>query len=282
MTVAGPSPTQSPSLTEDEEFLNSVEGEITFFRSIMRARPVGIHRYFHVLAIRKAIHKDTNRLVEVEAIWNKLKSCYNLDALEAAFPVALFQQDSEHENLYTPHKNSLPISIPSPSPSDNLGNHPFFRAEYQLPDDDYIESIVAQRRMRATASAPSTPAASPQASLLPLSSSTSKRSKGTKKNGKSQSKMAGLVGGDSDSSALTQESGDETLPETPRESMVGTEAGTDSGDDEDTEMRGPSPRSVSPKPTRGRQSKGTSKRGRGAAARGGGSTSTRSTKKRKR
>jgi MRG-binding protein len=46
-----------------------------------------------------------------------------------------------------------------------------------------------------------------------------------------------LVGGDSDSSALTQESGDETVPPTPRESVLtGTDAGTDQGEDEDVEM----------------------------------------------
>jgi MRG-binding protein len=53
--------------------------------------------------------------------------------------------------------------------------------------------------------------------------------------------MAGLVGGDSDSSALTLESGDEGLPPTPRESVVtGTDGGTDFVE-EDVEMREPSP-----------------------------------------
>jgi hypothetical protein len=51
------------------------------------------------------------------------------------------------------------------------------------------------------------------------------------------------VGGDSDSSALTQESGDEGgVEETPMESVVtGTDAGTDYADDEDVEMREASP-----------------------------------------
>jgi MRG-binding protein len=64
-------------------FLDSVEGEISFFRSIMRARPVGIHRHFHVLAIRNAIYKDTGHLVSIDDIWEKLKTCYDLDALDA-------------------------------------------------------------------------------------------------------------------------------------------------------------------------------------------------------
>jgi len=68
--------------TSPSEFLDSPEGEISFFRSIMRARPVGIHRHFHVLVIRNAIQKDTGHLISTNDIWSKLKSCYNLDALE--------------------------------------------------------------------------------------------------------------------------------------------------------------------------------------------------------
>lgn len=54
--------------------------------------------------------------------------------------------------------------------------------------------------------------------------------------------MAGLVGGDSDSSALTQESGDEDGVNSLRASSVvtGTDAGTDHVEDEDVEMREPS------------------------------------------
>lgn len=51
------------------------------------------------------------------------------------------------------------------------------------------------------------------------------------------------MGGDSDSSALTQESGDEGgMAETPMESVVtGTDAGTEYADDDDVEMREASP-----------------------------------------
>ncbi|TEB39788.1 hypothetical protein FA13DRAFT_1618876 [Coprinellus micaceus] len=271
----------------DIQFLNTVEGEISFFRSLMRARPVGVHRFFHVLAIRNAIFKDTNRVVNVDAIWEKLGRTWNLEALEVA--------DAEHENLYTPAKNAPPIPIPSPSPTENLANHPFFRSEFHLPYDEEIETIISQRRMRSTASAPSTPGSpppspSPHSSSSLSSSSSPAKGKKRERPGKSQSKLAGLVGGDSDSSALTQESGDEggLEPETPRESVVtgtATDGGTEYGEDEDTEMREPSrmSRSVSPKPTRGRGSKG-SKRGARGGARGGGTTTTatRSTKKRKR
>ncbi|KAJ3498942.1 hypothetical protein NLJ89_g10155 [Agrocybe chaxingu] len=68
---------------DEHAFLDSVEGEISFFRSIMRARPVGMHRYFHILTIRNAILKDTGHTVHVETLWEKLRKCYDLDALDA-------------------------------------------------------------------------------------------------------------------------------------------------------------------------------------------------------
>lgn len=63
-------------------FLDTVEGEIAFFRSIMRARPIGLHRHFHVLSIRTVIHQDTGQYVSIDDLWEKLRSCYNIEALE--------------------------------------------------------------------------------------------------------------------------------------------------------------------------------------------------------
>ena len=122
-----------------------------------------------------------------------------------------------------------PQAIRSPSPSENLSRHPFFRDEFALPTDDAFESLVAARRVCATASIPSsTPAPSPR------QASKTRKSKAPKRN-KNKADMAGLVGGDSDSSALTQESGDEAAF-TPRESVVtGTDAGTDYEDDAETQ-----------------------------------------------
>lgn len=77
---------QSSDDAEDNpvsRFLDSVEGEISLFRSVMRARPVGIHRHFHVLTIRNAIYQDTGRLVSIDDIWAKLRCCYDLDNLES-------------------------------------------------------------------------------------------------------------------------------------------------------------------------------------------------------
>jgi len=268
---------------DEHAFLDSVEGEISFFRSIMRARPVGVHRHFHMIAIRNFISKDTGRLVHIDTIWEKLRKCYDLDALDAV--------DVESEGYLSPKSNSsTPISIGSPSPNENLAAHPFFREEFSLPFDEVFEIIISQRRMRATASAPSSPAASPISTPSALiastsaSGSTNKRPGGGRKRGKytkSKLNLAGLVGGDSDSSALTQESGDEAgVPETPMESVVtGTDAGTDYAEDEDVEMNDPSPaHEASPKPSRGRPPK-TGRRGRGATTR---AATTRGIKKKKR
>ncbi|PPQ70015.1 hypothetical protein CVT26_013303 [Gymnopilus dilepis] len=288
MTVS--MPVDRERAEEEHQFLDSVEGEISFFRSIMRARPVGMHRYFHILAIRNAILKDTGRSVHPETIWEKLRECYDLDALDAI--------DIEAEGYVSSKNNSSPVSIRSPSPSENLNGHPFFREEFSLPYEDF-EPIIAQRRLRSTSAAPSSPAHSPAALPTPgtapaapsprtVASTSSRPGRGRKRgrNQRSKLNLAGLVGGDSDSSALTIESGDEGGgAETPRESVVtGTDAGTEYAEEEDVEMREPSPAAevASPRPTRGRPPKaGPGRpRGRGASTRGG--TSTRGAKKKKR
>lgn len=92
---------------DEHAFLDSVEGEISFFRSIMRARPVGMHRHFHIIAIRNFISKDTGRLVHIDAIWEKLRKCYDLDALDAVVRYRSFSflngilQTNERVGLHT-------------------------------------------------------------------------------------------------------------------------------------------------------------------------------------
>ncbi len=113
--------------------------------------------------------------------------------------------------------------------------------------------------MRATPSLPSSPASSPcplyrSSTAAPQSATGAVRLRASAawgasggKNTRSKLTLAGLVAGDSDSSALTQESGDEgAVAETPRESVVtGTDGGTEYAEDEDTEMREPSTRWLS-------------------------------------
>jgi MRG-binding protein len=132
-------------------------------------------------------------------------------------------------------KKAVPTALPfrSPSPSENLAVHPYFRAEYALPDDPGIDAMISRRRLRASASvASSSPAPSPAHEKPAPSGRGSRR----KKNQSQLKNMAGLVAGDSDSSALTQESGDESPAPTP---TTNPDAGTEyaEGDNE----REPSP-----------------------------------------
>ncbi|KAL0961456.1 hypothetical protein HGRIS_006401 [Hohenbuehelia grisea] len=244
-------------------FLDSVEGEIAFFRSLMRARPVGIHRHFHVLAIRNWIHKDTGRWVDPSNIWEKLKTCYDLEALESIdLDADAFETRSSN--------NSTPVSIPSPTPSEDLTRHPFFRQEFVLPTEEAYDALVAARRMRDTPSVESSRAPSPVAAPKPR--------RGAKR-GKGKLDMAGLVAGDSDSSALTQESGDEgaAASRASRASVAtGTDGGTEDMGEEEVEERSPSP-SVSARPARGRGKKRGAPTGRGRGAK----TSTRGAIKKK-
>lgn len=216
----------------DVPFIDTVEGEISFYRSVMRARPVGIHSQFHVLSIRNAIIKETGHSVSIQEIWDKLKSLYDMEALEGLVRVPAFlsifesgmtpNQSQENDDYDSGGSDSSARSaIPSPSPSQNLSAHPFFRQEYNLPMDDTFESLISARRVRDSESPPSSPPA-------PSSPATRKTRAGRTRRSISKSEAAGLVGGDSDSSALTQESGDENEGANTRESVAtGTEAGSD-------------------------------------------------------
>ena len=107
--------------------------------------------------------------------------------------------------------------------------HPFFRHEYALPQDETFDRLISTRRMRGSASLPSS-------SPAPSPTHTAPTAKPSRK-GKSKLKdMAGLLSGDSDSSALTQESGDESANATPRDSAAaGTDAGTEFAEEEDAD-----------------------------------------------
>ncbi|TFK52623.1 hypothetical protein OE88DRAFT_1428051 [Heliocybe sulcata] len=214
----------------EQHVLDTVDGEISFFRSLMRARPVGIHRHFHVLSMRNSIYKDTGHLVSTDDIWGKLRSLYDLEALEGL----------ETDGYDSPGSSPSVVNPPSPSPSENLSGHPHFRQEYSLPPDPTMENLIATRRMRSSDSLPSSPPApSPPPATRGKRGAARKRAKRGGK-GKKRRNAGGLVGGASDSSALTEDSGDESIVPTPRESVItGTDAGSDvdMAEDEDDEER---------------------------------------------
>ncbi|THV07253.1 hypothetical protein K435DRAFT_772618 [Dendrothele bispora CBS 962.96] len=291
--MSTPQPSQNPAVegssTEEQSssvFLESVEGEISFFRSIMHARPIGMHRHFHVLSMRSHIHKDTGRWVSIEDIWEKLRMCYDLEALDGI--------DIEAEGYETPQTSKgTPISIQSPSPSENLANHPFFREEYSLPFEPSFETIVSERRMRNTPSVPSSPERSPAPSTTGTglgaggTSGRAGRQKVSRRRavatttGRSRANMAGLVGGDSDSSALTQESGDEGIPT----GSTATDGETIDGEEEERDQ---TPDTLTTKTGRARkttkkaQTQNQTQSSRARPPPNAGGSSSRPTKKRKR
>ncbi|CCL99712.1 uncharacterized protein FIBRA_01734 [Fibroporia radiculosa] len=254
--------------TAGNHFLDTVEGEIALFRSVMRARPVGLHRHFHVLTICNAILRDTGHSISIDDVWKKLRSCYNLDVLENIEVEGYDPPGSQPTRLPT----DLPVR--SPSPGENLFSHPWFRHEYSLPSEEHYESLIAVRRMRATASLPSSsPAQSPSAVSRP-----GPAVRETRKGRSKLKNMAGLVGGDSDSSALTQESGDESAMPTPS-LATGTDAGTDYAEEEDPEGRESPGLPLATKLTR-KTTKPT-RRGGGGRGRGGSTAGGRGTKRKK-
>lgn len=93
-----------------------------------------------------------------------------------------------------------------------------------------MDDLIAVRRIRETASPPSSPLHSP---------AEPRRGRGRKRKA-SKADLAGLISGDSDSSALTQESGDEKggAAQTPSDRRgasvaTATDAGTEDIQDED-------------------------------------------------
>lgn len=149
----------------------------------------------------------------------------------------------EPEGYESPRsQTSTPQTARSPSPSDNLLNHPHFRSEYALPADDHAyEVLIAPRRVRATPSPPSSPPAYVPAPPSPVVRKRGRPrgdGKARAKRGVSKAEMAGLVGGDSDSSALTQESADEGGADAKDEEASGTEGGSEMELDEDDGREG--------------------------------------------
>lgn len=56
--------------------------EIALFRAIMKARPVGIHKHFQLLAVQRSMSVELGEEVDVNDIWSKLATLYSLDGLD--------------------------------------------------------------------------------------------------------------------------------------------------------------------------------------------------------
>ncbi|KAJ3716867.1 hypothetical protein C8R42DRAFT_724517 [Lentinula raphanica] len=248
------------SSVETPAFLDTVEGEISFFRSIMRSRPVGIHRHFHVLTMRSSIHKDTGHWVAVDELWQKLRSCYDTDALDSI--------DFEYEAAMA---KFLPSQV---NPTDHdTSRHPFVREEFSLPPESTFETLISTRRVNPIPSPPSSPETSAASPAAPKP----KALRSKKKSGKSKASMAGLVGGESDSSDLTDSGEEGQAPSV----ITATDGGetVDGEADEDVEIRDITPDTTAAKSGR---RKLTTKKSAPTRTRAAANTSSRPAKKRKR
>ncbi|KAJ1303121.1 hypothetical protein OPQ81_011322 [Rhizoctonia solani] len=145
-------------------FLDTLEGEIALFRSIERARPVGMHKHFHMLTLRRSIRNESGFWVNVEDIWAKLDTLYNLDAL-----------DEMDEQRFHPVTGRL-ITQPVMWDADILYIHPAF-TEFALPYNQFNDLMDTRR------------AASPGAETEKL---------------RKRNLNAGLINDDSDLSDLTE------------------------------------------------------------------------------
>lgn len=59
-------------------FLDTVQGELAFFKGVAHARPAGAHRFFHVISIRSTIRAETGQEVSIDELWSKLGNYYDL------------------------------------------------------------------------------------------------------------------------------------------------------------------------------------------------------------
>lgn len=90
------------SAAPETAFLDTVEGEVVLFHAIARARPIGINGHFHAMAIWLALQKETQQRITVDDIWRKLRTLYDIDALNAivsALSSALYVRLNAHHAL---------------------------------------------------------------------------------------------------------------------------------------------------------------------------------------
>ncbi|GAV99957.1 Chromatin modification-related protein EAF7 [Lentinula edodes] len=211
--------------------------------------------------MRSSIHKDTGHWVPVDELWQKLRSCYNIDALDAI--------ELEYEIAL-----SNKISLQSPSIDGQNIKHPYIRGEFSLPSEPSLDPLISTRRVNPIASPPSSPetaATSPAALKVKLSRS-------RKKNAKSKASMAGLVGGESDSSDLTDSGEEGQAPSV----VTATDGGetVDGEADDDIEIRDATPDTAAAKT--GRRKSTTKKAATTRVRASTTGSSTRPAKKRKR
>lgn len=130
---AQPKTPQDTGPTTEEELLNDAwadEQETQLFKSMMKWKPTGMHKHFHMILIHADMRshgfaQDDAPHTRIPGIWNKVASLYDLHALD------------EREDAYAFGDE------PSPTDPDEAWSIP----DFDLPEDDFGE-LMWQRRFR--------------------------------------------------------------------------------------------------------------------------------------
>lgn len=131
------------------------QAEVTLFRGIMRYRPVGIHKNFHMICLHDYFNKNAAVQVSIDELWNKLETLYDTEALDE-----MDDTDDESEDAID-SKGRITLS-----------EHMATLRGFSLPIDDY-ETLMDEHRL-ASSNASARMSASPSA----LSRSNSPQSAG--------------------------------------------------------------------------------------------------------
>ena len=123
--------------------------DAALLRAIVKARPVGVHKHFHLLAVQRSMSVELGEDVDAREIWSKLGTLYNLQGLD--------RQVSAPSLAISRHLRSSPIA-------QDIGQDDFLTTveQFELPHEpEYVE--IWQRR----AFVPPHYGASPPASPVP-------------------------------------------------------------------------------------------------------------------
>ena len=56
--------------------------EIALYRGIIRSRPIGVHKHFHIISIANYMSQQLGETVSIQRIWQSLSTLYDLEALD--------------------------------------------------------------------------------------------------------------------------------------------------------------------------------------------------------
>ncbi|RHZ80281.1 hypothetical protein Glove_137g164 [Diversispora epigaea] len=108
-----------------------VKMEIEFFRSVMKHRPVGIHRHFHMVNVYRDFNANSKVKCTIPELWERFGSYFNLAKLEELDRE--FDEEADEDSAYV---------------------------EFSLPMDEYYNLIEQNRKAGSSRGASPSPAPS--------------------------------------------------------------------------------------------------------------------------